>query len=125
MQPLSGEFIAGVFEEKPDSVTLFAANYNACAGQNVKLKPAKAMKASIFDRKQGKWQDLEALGGAVEFTLIPGGGELLRFDVEIRGIGHQRGLATKRARGLCRANNAAASSQGSRPQMIDWETFAP
>jgi hypothetical protein len=80
VQPLSGEFIAGVFDEKPGSVMLFIANYNACVRQSVKLKFTSTGSVLIYDRGESLWWNLQMTEGVVEFPLAPGAGELLRFE---------------------------------------------
>ncbi len=80
VQPLSGEFIAGVFDEKPGSVMLFVANYNAYARQSAKLKFTGTGAVLIYDRREALWWKLQTSDGVVEFPLAPGGGELLRFE---------------------------------------------
>jgi hypothetical protein len=80
VKPLSGEFIAGVFDEKPGSVMLFVANYNACARQSVKLKFTSTGSVHIYDRGESLWWKLQMSEGVVEFPLAPGAGELLRFE---------------------------------------------
>jgi len=80
IQPTSGEFLMGVFQDDEKRDAIFVANHNSQAAQKVTLKLAKPVKASLFDRKQGKWIGLEVKGGAVSFDLGKAAGELIRFE---------------------------------------------
>ncbi len=79
LQPLSGEFVLGVFKNAKQQNLVFLANHNAYAAQDVSLKLARPGAVSRFDRQAGRWQPLEVRDGAVAFRLSAGGGELLRF----------------------------------------------
>jgi len=80
IQPVSGEFVMGV--SKFDGTTadaIYVANLNAYAGQDVKLKLAKSVKALIFNREKGKYEELIQADGVIGFKLEPAGAVLLRF----------------------------------------------
>lgn len=80
IQPVSGEFVMGI--SKYDGTTAdaaYLANLNAYAGQNVKLKLGKPVKAMIFSRETGKYEELKQTDGVIAFKLEPAGGALLRF----------------------------------------------
>ena len=80
IQPAGGEFVMGVFCDEQKRDAIFVANHNAYAEQQVTLKLTKAVKASLFNRGQGKWVQMPAAGGSVRLQLAPAGGELLRFE---------------------------------------------
>jgi hypothetical protein len=79
IQPAGGEFLLGLFKDEQKRDLAFLANHNPYAEQKVTLKLTKAVPASLFNRKAGKWQPLEATAGMVSLPLDPGGGELVRF----------------------------------------------
>jgi len=80
IQPGGGEFLMGVFQDDEKRDAIFIANHNSQAEQKVTLKLVKPVKASMFDRKQGKWIRLEVKGGALSFDLGKAAGELIRFE---------------------------------------------
>ena len=69
----------GVYKDDQKRDAIFLANHNSQAPQAVKLKLGRQVKASKFNRKQGKWEDLEVQDGTVSFELGKAAGELLRF----------------------------------------------
>ena len=79
IQPVSGEFVMGMFIDDRKKDVVFLANHNAYAEQKVCLKLAKAARVSLFNRNKAKWEALEATDGEYRLQLDPGGGELLRF----------------------------------------------
>jgi hypothetical protein len=79
LQPSRGEFIVGVCQDDQKRDCVFVANNNAYAEQQAVLKFAREGKVEIFNRKESRWQPAELREGAVQITLTPGGGELLRF----------------------------------------------
>jgi len=79
LQPVSGEIIMGVSTDEEGRGPVYVANYNAFAPQQVAMKLGKPLKASIFNRKERKWQPLEVKDSTVSFPLEAGGGELIRF----------------------------------------------
>ena len=81
IQPAAGEFVMGVFKDEQKRDAIFLANYNSRVAQDVKLKFAKDVKASLFNRKQAKWQPVEIANRSLIVKLDAGGGELLRFDL--------------------------------------------
>lgn len=81
IQPVSGEFVMGVSKYNNTAAdAVYVANLNAYAEQDVKLKLGKTVKAMIFDREKGKYEELKASGGVVGFKLDAGGGALIRFE---------------------------------------------
>lgn len=80
IQPAGGEFVMGVFKYEGKRDAIFVANHNTYADQHVRLKLGRKVKASLFDRKEGKWEELEVKDGVIDFKLGWGGGELLRFE---------------------------------------------
>jgi len=80
IRPTSGEFVMGVFRDDQQREAIFVANHNSQAPQKVTLKLGKPVKASQFDRKGGKWQDLPVNSGTLTFDLGKAAGELLRFE---------------------------------------------
>jgi opacity protein-like surface antigen len=80
IQPQSGEFVMGVYKDDKKRDAIFVANHNSQAPQTVKLKLGKPVKASMFNRKEGKWQNLAVKDGSVSFELGKAAGELLRFE---------------------------------------------
>lgn len=82
IQPAAGEFTMGVFKDDEGRDAVFVANLNAYAGQTMKLKLAKPVKASLFNRGEGKWVDLAVTNGQVSFETGPGEGELIRFEAK-------------------------------------------
>lgn len=80
IQPVSGEFVMGV--SKYDSGTedvVYVANLNAYGEQDVKLKLGKPVKALMFVREAGKYEELKQAGGVIAFKLEPAGGAIIRF----------------------------------------------
>jgi hypothetical protein len=82
LQPVKGEFIVGVLDESDKAKTIFIANHNAYAEQEVVLKIKGLAGASRFDRATSKWKALDVKDGKPTFTLAAGAGELLRFDLK-------------------------------------------
>ena len=80
IQPVSGEFVMGVFRYAKGWGAVFVANHNACVEQDVVLRFRRQSQASIFGRKKGKWRPLGVTDGTAGFKLGAGGGELLRFE---------------------------------------------
>ncbi|MCE9552992.1 MAG: hypothetical protein K8T91_06395 [Planctomycetes bacterium] len=80
LQPTSGDVVLGVSTDTEGRGPVFVANYNAYAPQQVALKLGKPLKASLFNRKDKKWQPLEVKDGSINFPLEAGGGELIRFE---------------------------------------------
>jgi len=81
-QVKSGEALIGHFKYDDKRDALYVANHNAHGPQKmvIELKPENGdqLKAELFDRKTGKWKELELKGGVIAFVLQPAGGELLR-----------------------------------------------
>ena len=80
IQPAGGEFVMGVFRDERKRDAIFLANYNSQASQDVTLKFGRDIKASLFNRKEPKWQPLAVAGRTLTLKLDAGGGELLRFE---------------------------------------------
>jgi hypothetical protein len=80
IQPLGGEFVMGVSKYNGTAEdAAYLANLNAYAGQDVKLKLTKPLKAAVFSRETGKYVELRQAAGVLAFRLEPGGAALLRF----------------------------------------------
>ena len=79
LQPLSGEFMFGVFTDDAKRQAVFLANNNAYVEQMVTIGVTRNGQAEIFNRKDGGWQRIEVRASMLSLTLSPGGGELLRF----------------------------------------------
>jgi len=77
LQPVSGEFVMGVFKYDGASDAVYLANHNAYAEQDVKLKVAKATHARIFNHQSGKYEEVPVVDGAISFKLEKAGGQLL------------------------------------------------
>lgn len=80
IQPQGGEILMGVFKDDQKRDAIFIANHNSQAPQSVALKLGRAAKASVFNRKEGKWQDLPVTGGVLNLELGKAAGELVRFE---------------------------------------------
>lgn len=80
VQPAGGEFVMGVFKDNDNRDAFFVANHNALAPQDVKLKFAKAVKVSMFNRKDAKWTSMPVDNNTVSFKLEGGVGELLHLE---------------------------------------------
>jgi hypothetical protein len=79
IQPLSGEFVAGVSKYDGATDAIYVANHNAYSEQNVKLMLSKPVKVRLFDRQAAKYRDLEVKDAAIQFKLEPAGGQLVLF----------------------------------------------
>jgi hypothetical protein len=79
LQPMAGEFVAGIFKDGNKRDAAFLANHNAYAEQKVMLKLGQPRTVELFQRSAAKWQELKVMDGTMSITLAPGGGELLRF----------------------------------------------
>ncbi len=80
LQPTSGEFVLGVFQDEQKRACIFVANNNAYVEQKVVLKVNRPGGVFLFQRSKGQWEAQKLDDGAVQITLAPGGGELFRFD---------------------------------------------
>ncbi len=80
LQPNKGEFLAGIFDKTEKGATVFLANHNAYAEQDVVLKINNVSSVRQFDRATSKWKTVEIKDGTISLTLAPAAGELLRFD---------------------------------------------
>ena len=80
IQALGGEFVMGISKYNGTAEdAAYLANLNAYAGQDVKLKLTKPLKAAVFSRETGKYVELRQAAGVLAFKLEPGGAALLRF----------------------------------------------
>jgi hypothetical protein len=83
VEPVSGEFVCGVFRDRSDEASpdrLVIANHNAFLQQDVVLALPIPRKVWIFSRTTAKWEPLNVKDGTVAFKLAQGGGELLKFE---------------------------------------------
>ena len=78
------DLILGIFEDKQDNGYMMVAN-RAIDGtrQPVLSFPPDVTKVAMFNRDKGKWIDLPLTKrgnrAVVEFTIVPGDGELLKI----------------------------------------------
>lgn len=80
IQALGGEFVMGISKYNGTAEdAAYLANLNAYAGQDVKLKLTKPLKAAVFSRETGKYVELRQAAGVLAFKLEPGGAALVRF----------------------------------------------
>ncbi len=80
LQPIRGEFLMGVFRNPSGGTSVFVANHNAYAEQQVSWRLGRDVTARIFDRPTARWRELPADQGVIGFSLDAGGGELLTFE---------------------------------------------
>lgn len=80
LQPVSGEFVFGVFKGGAKREVVFLANHNAYQEQKVVMKVVGGKTGALFRREETKWEKLGIKDGMLRFNLEPGGGELLRFE---------------------------------------------
>jgi hypothetical protein len=82
LQVGKGEAVLGFFRYGDGDDAVYIANHNAYAPQDMvlKLDPETCAKATveIFDRKTGKWGQLEKTDNSVSLPLGAAGGELIR-----------------------------------------------
>lgn len=79
LQPVSGEFVLGVFRDADMREVVFLANHNAYAAQQAALTFTRGRTIELFNRKKGQWQALDVRDKMVRLPLDPAGGEMLRF----------------------------------------------
>lgn len=80
IQPAAGEFTLGLFRDPAGRDVIYIASLNAYVGQEVALRLAKPVQASIFDRAAKAWLPLPVTAGLVRLRLGPAEGDLVRFD---------------------------------------------
>ena len=78
-QPVSGEFVMGLFQHDDGDEVLYVANYNALAPQSVKIRLNGRNAALAFDTEAGEYKPLALADGCIEFPLEAAGGLLLRI----------------------------------------------
>jgi hypothetical protein len=79
IQPVRGEFLAGIFRDDEKRDYAFLVNHYAQADQTVELK-ATARTVELFDRFRRRWTPLATKQGQFELRLRAGAGELLRLE---------------------------------------------
>ncbi|MEI8376668.1 MAG: hypothetical protein WCJ35_27955 [Planctomycetota bacterium] len=79
LQPVSGEFVMGVFKYDGASDAVYLANHNAYAEQDVKLKIAKTTHPRIFNPQSGKYEEVPVIDSTIRFKLEKAGGRLVLF----------------------------------------------
>lgn len=80
LQVKSGEAVLGIFKNDQKRDTLFFANHNTYAPQDMALSfKSKVETVEIFDRARRQWRPIKSTGDVVRFKLAEAGGELLRF----------------------------------------------
>ena len=81
IQPASGEFVMGVSKYgHTERDVVFLANHNAYAEQDVTLKLARPVKAKIFNRGTGAYEDAALREGLFSLKLEPAGGAIVLFE---------------------------------------------
>jgi hypothetical protein len=78
---LEGQIVIGVYEDGEKRTSLYVANLNALADDEVVIAPRGGAGIEIFDRGVKAWKALEATDGRARFPISAGAGELLRLEV--------------------------------------------